>query len=215
MPALKNYNADLKVKYNVTIKISLIFSLLFILGAFEFSPKKLKDNSVKLSTPEIINVENITQTKQEFPPDLPKPILPVISLSDDIEDIIMEDVSIDYKKEYTKLPDLVKDRVVVDEKIIFKVVEEPPQPIGGMKAIQEKLFYPEIPKRVGIEGKVIVIAVINEEGTVIKTNIYKSVFPELDDIAVKAVSETKFYPGKQRGKPVKVEVKIPIDFKLK
>jgi protein TonB len=201
--------------YNVTIEISLILSLLLILAAFQFSPEKLKYIPVKTSVPEIINIENITPTEQSLPPDLPRPVLPIISLSDDIQDIVMEDVSIDYNKGYTKLPDLTKDRIVEDERRIFKVVEELPTPVGGMKAIQERLFYPEFAKKIGIEGRVVIAAVVDENENVIKTKVLKSIFPDLDNIACKAVSETKFFPGKQRGKPVKVEVKIPVNFKLK
>lgn len=188
---------------------------MLILAAFQFSPEKLKYIPVKTSVPEIINIENITPTEQSLPPELPRPVLPIISLSDDIQDIVMEDVSIDYNKGYTKLPDLTKDRIVEDERRIFKVVEELPTPVGGMKAIQERLFYPEFAKKIGIEGRVVIAAVVDENENVIKTKVLKSIFPDLDNIACKAVSETKFFPGKQRGKPVKVEVKIPVNFKLK
>ena len=188
---------------------------MLILAAFQFSPEKLKYIPVKTSVPEIIDIENITPTEQSLPPELPRPVLPIISLSDDIQDIVMEDVSIDYNKGYTKLPDLTKDRIVEDERRIFKVVEELPTPVGGMKAIQERLFYPEFAKKIGIEGRVVIAAVVDENGNVIKTKVLKSIFPDLDNIACKAVSETKFFPGKQRGKPVKVEVKIPVNFKLK
>ena len=193
----------------------MILSLLLILAAFQFSPEKLKYIPVKTSVPEIINIENITPTEQSLPPELPRPVLPIISLSDDIQDIVMEDVGIDYNKGYTKLPDLTKDRIVEDERRIFKVVEELPTPVGGMKAIQERLFYPEFAKKIGIEGRVVIAAVVDENENVIKTKVLKSIFPDLDNIACKAVSETKFFPGKQRGKPVKVEVKIPVNFKLK
>lgn len=215
MISLKNYNSDLKAKYNLTVEISLILSLLFILAVFEFSPKKIKYNPVKTSISEIINIENIVPTEQSLPPDLPKPVLPIISLNDDIQDIVLEDVGIDYNKEYTKPPDVRRNRIVEDDPYVFKFVEELPRPIGGIKAIQEKLFYPELAKKIGIEGKVIVTAVVDENGNVIKTEVLKSVFPSLDEIACKAVSETKFSPGKQRGKPVKVEIKIPVNFKLR
>jgi hypothetical protein len=126
MITLKNYNADLKAKYSLTIEISLILSLLLILATFQFSPENLKYSPVKTSVPEIINTENITPTEQSLPPDLPKPVLHVISLTDNIQDIVMEDVSIDYNKEYSNPPDPTNDRIVVDERIIFEAVEEPP-----------------------------------------------------------------------------------------
>jgi TonB family protein len=92
--------------------------------------------------------------------------------------------------------------------------EEMPEPIGGIEAIQSKLLYPEIAKRAGIEGRVFVLTFINEEGNVISTEVIKGVGSGLDEAAVKAVRETKFTPAKINGKPVKVQVTVPIIFRL-
>lgn len=89
-----------------------------------------------------------------------------------------------------------------------------PEPVGGMVAIQEKIVYPEIAKRAGIEGKVYVQAFINEEGDVVSAKILKGVGAGCDEVALDAVKKTKFNPGKQSGKPVKTQVTIPIMFKL-
>ncbi len=96
----------------------------------------------------------------------------------------------------------------------FVAVEEMPEPIGGLMAIQQKIIYPEIAKRAGIEGRVMVLTFIDEKGNVEKTSVLRSIGAGLDEAAVKAIMETKFKPGKQRGKPVKVQVVIPIQFKL-
>lgn len=93
-------------------------------------------------------------------------------------------------------------------------VEEMPEPIGGIKSIQEKIHYPEIAKRAGIEGKVYVLAFINENGDVVSTKILKGIGAGCDEAALDAVKQTKFIPGKQNGKPAKVQVAIPIMFKL-
>lgn len=99
--------------------------------------------------------------------------------------------------------------------IYFVAVEEAPSPIGGLEAIQKKITYPEVAKRAGIQGRVFVKAFINEKGDVVRCEIIKGVHPALDSAAVDAVMKTKFTPGSQRGKPVKVQVSIPIVFALK
>lgn len=101
------------------------------------------------------------------------------------------------------------------EDVYFVAVEEAPGPIGGMEAIQKKITYPEVAKRAGIQGRVFVKAFINEKGDVVRCEIIKGVHPALDSVAVDAVMKTKFTPGSQRGKPVKVQVSIPIVFALK
>ncbi len=43
---------------------------------------------------------------------------------------------------------------ILIETFILSHVEEMPEPIGGMYAIQSKIKYPEIAKQAGIQGKV-------------------------------------------------------------
>lgn len=89
-----------------------------------------------------------------------------------------------------------------------------PELIGGLSSIQSKIKYPEIAKRAGIEGKVYVLAFIDETGNVANAKIIKGIGAGCDEAALDAVKQTKFTPGRQRGKPVKVQVTIPIVFKL-
>ena len=90
-----------------------------------------------------------------------------------------------------------------------------PEPVGGLSAIQNKVKYTEIAKRTGLEGTVYIVAIIDENGRVIESIILKGIGRGLDEEALKAVSKTKFHPGLQRGKPVKVKITIPIKFVLK
>ena len=89
-----------------------------------------------------------------------------------------------------------------------------PEPIGGITEIQKKIIYPEIAKRAGVEGKVYVLAFVDESGTVTDVKLIKGIGAGCDEAAMDAVRKTKFKPGKQRGKPVKVQVSIPVVFKL-
>lgn len=102
----------------------------------------------------------------------------------------------------------------INEGDYFVAVEEMPEPIGGMYSIQSKIKYPEIAKRAGIEGKVYVLALIDENGNVASARIIKGIGAGCDEAALDAVTQTKFKPGRQKGKPVKVQVSIPIVFKL-
>jgi protein TonB len=98
--------------------------------------------------------------------------------------------------------------------IYFVSVEEMPEPIGGIAEIQSKVIYPPEAKNKGIQGKVYVIAYINEKGIVDSTKIIKGIGYGCDEAAKNAIKQTKFIPGKQRGKPMKVQVAVPIIFKL-
>jgi len=102
---------------------------------------------------------------------------------------------------------------IEEETAFFVAVEEMPELVGGLKTLQGKIKYPEIAKRVGVEGKVLVQAVVDETGNVISVSTIKGIGSGCDEVAMDAVRNSKFTPGKQRGKNVKVQVTIPIVFK--
>jgi TonB family protein len=92
--------------------------------------------------------------------------------------------------------------------------EECPAPIGGIPAIQRKAKYTEHAKLYGLEGDVIVIATIDTSGNVIKTEVVKGLGLGLDEAAKKAIQQTKFFPGKENGKPVISHATIKVNFSL-
>ncbi len=96
----------------------------------------------------------------------------------------------------------------------FIAVQEMPRPIGGIAGIQKKIVYPESARKAGVEGRVFVKAYIDENGNVVHSEILKSAGSVLDSAALKAVNRTKFMPGRNNGKPVKVQIVVPIMFKL-
>jgi protein TonB len=102
----------------------------------------------------------------------------------------------------------------VNDKDYYPSVDEMPEPIGGIMSIQQKIVYPDSAKRNGIEGKVFLTAYINEVGNVVSVKINKGIGGGCDEAAREAVLQTKFTPGRKDGQPVKVQVAIPIVFKL-
>jgi protein TonB len=202
-------------KYKRVFEISLIISLFLLIVAFKYFPD-LSGSKVKLEGPqELFQVEDIQQTKQENrPPPPPKPPIPIEAPADEVlEDIEIGETEIDLTAEI--LPPPKEDKKIIEEEPqYFVAVEEMPEPIGGIQAIQQKIVYPEIAKRAGVEGKVYVLAFVDETGEVRDAKIIKGIGAGCDEAALEAVMKTKFKPGKQRGKPVRVQVSIPVVFRL-
>ncbi len=73
--------------------------------------------------------------------------------------------------------------------------------------------YPDSLKGSGIQGTVIVEAVINGKGCAESVHVVKKLNPQLDEIAKQSVSSWKFTPATKEGRPVAVMVRIPIEFK--
>jgi len=103
---------------------------------------------------------------------------------------------------------------------VYVYVENPPSFPGGEKAfskyLAENIIYPKDAKEKGIEGKVYLTFVIDNEGSVIDVKVIRGAGnASLDEEAVRVVKNMpKWIPGKQNGKVVKVQFTLPIVFKL-
>ena len=97
----------------------------------------------------------------------------------------------------------------------YVVVEQMPELIGGLSAIQAKVRYPEIARKANVEGRVIVQLIVDENGNVRDPEILRGAGAGLDEEAIRVISEhAEFTPGRQDGKPIAVRLSIPIVFKL-
>ncbi len=92
--------------------------------------------------------------------------------------------------------------------------DEMPQPVGGIEAILKNIVYPEDARKSGIEGRVLVKTFLDEQGNVISTGILKGENESLNNAALSAIEKVKFTPGKVNGTPVKMQIVIPVAFKL-
>jgi protein TonB len=102
---------------------------------------------------------------------------------------------------------------------VFDVVEQMPEYPGGMQALFEYLSqnvkYPEDAKAQKIEGRVIATFVVETDGSISNVEVAKPAFPSLDAEAVRVLSGmSKWTPGKQNGKVVRVKYTVPINFSL-
>ena len=98
---------------------------------------------------------------------------------------------------------------------VFVAVEQMPELIGGLASVQSLIEYPETARRGGIEGRVVVEYVVDEQGTVNDPKVVRGIGGGCDEEAIRVVKLATFKPGKQRGKPVKVKMSMPILFRLK
>ena len=105
------------------------------------------------------------------------------------------------------------------EELVYDMVEVMPEFPGGVRAmldfIKKNIQYPEIARKNGIQGRVIVGVVVDKNGSVTNLTILKSIDPYLDKEAIRVIRlMPKWKPGTQMDKPVKVKYAIPVSFKL-
>ncbi len=83
------------------------------------------------------------------------------------------------------------------------------------KWVYPYLRYPKYAVENGIQGRVLVDFVIDEDGNVKDVKVSRSIHTALDEEAVRVISASpKWRPGRHRGKKVKVAVTVPVDFRL-
>lgn len=113
-----------------------------------------------------------------------------------------------------EMPPPMEEEKFENDPAVFRTVEVMPEPVGGYDAIRKKLIYPAKARENGIEGIVEIEIEVDEFGEVQKAEVLKGIGHGCDEAAQIAVYYTKFKPGLQRGKPVKVQFIIPVEFKV-
>ncbi len=93
-----------------------------------------------------------------------------------------------------------------------------PKPTGGYDAfydfVAKSMRYPKTAQRNHTQGKVFIEFVVDRTGTVSQLKIVKGIGDGCDEEAMRVISQTRWEPGRQRGKPVNVRLTLPVQFKL-
>jgi protein TonB len=223
MELKKHPDSDLFRKSSFYMSIGLMISLLFTVAAFEW--KSYDDNDlVNLGAldADFEELQDIPITEQPPPP--PPQVTPpeIIEVPDEQE--IEEEIEVNLDVEVTEetvIEDVVFDEAPEEEAAdeIFQFVEDQPSPLGGMKAfyayVGKNMKYPAQARRMGIEGKVYVTFVVGKDGALTDVRVLKGIGAGCDMEAIRVLSGApKWKPGKQRGRPVRVRMQLPIIFKL-
>lgn len=101
-----------------------------------------------------------------------------------------------------------------EEQDFFVVVEQMPELIGGLAQLQRQIRYPEMARMAGIEGRVYIQFIVNEEGEVEHPRVVRGIGGGADEEALRVVRDARFTPGFQRGRPVRVQYSLPILFRI-
>lgn len=88
-------------------------------------------------------------------------------------------------------------------------VETAPELIAAVPPV-----YPPALRRAGVEGRVVVVFVVDEQGRVQDARVEQSSRPEFEAPALEAVRKWRFRPGQKEGKPVRTYLRQPIRFSL-
>lgn len=212
---------DLRKYYTIFFEIGLIITLMVFIGLTRINFGPSENHEFVLETQDVVEMEEIIQTEQkQMVPPPPRPPVPVAVPND----VIIEDVDISINAELDlsdagSLPPPPKpgesDVEEEPEEDFFVAVEKMPELINGMKGIQERIQYPELAIKANIQGRVYVQFIVNKKGEVEDPVVLRGIGGGCDEEAIRVIKETKFSPGQQRGRPVRVRYALPIIFMLR
>ena len=223
----QNRYKEFKARKLLAASIGLMVSLFLVVMVFEW---KFYDNAgtldLKASSVQMEELLDIPNTEQPPPP--PKKVIQQPNLVEVNEEEIIEDIEINLDMDITE--DMSIEEVIVDTDMgapeeekadeIFLIVEQAPEPVGGMQSfmtyLAENLEYPTKAIRMQISGRVYVQFVVNADGSLQDFVVVKGIGGGCDEEAIRVLEKApKWIPGKQRGKNVRVRMVIPVYFMLK
>lgn len=230
MEAKKSNSADIHSKRPLIFSFSLVISLLLVITVFEWNwsqPIKSNNNltALEYTTEKLIEVPPTMQPPIPIPQKLQSIVKPTLLLeiteleetSESTESIINQEIQVTSSNSTIVIHN-TDEAEVADQ--IFLVVESPAEFPGGQTAllrfIKSNLNYPKSARRKGIEGWVYVQAIVEKDGSLSNIHLVKGIDPSCDEEALRVINlSPKWTPGKQRGRPVRVQVVIPIVYMLR
>src|SRR5690606_5148586 len=151
------------------------------------------------------------------PPPAPTTVIEIVEDEEEVEEV--EVVDMEVTVETVVEPIVQREEPVVEEKI-FTIVEQQPEFPGGYAELQKylgkNLKYPHMAMESGISGTVYLTFEVDKDGNIKDVRVLRSVGGGLDEEAMRVVkSMPKWEPGRQRGKPVRVQFTLPVKFTLR
>jgi len=136
---------------------------------------------------------------------------------------MVHDSAIEVKKE----PEIIKNgdqSITIDSSgakpsSVFTSVEQVPQFPGGLDGfvsyISKNIKYPANSRDKGIQGKVIISFIVEQDGALSGVHVTRGVADDIDKEALRVITASpKWEPGIQNGRSVRVAYSVPIAFAL-
>ena len=208
----KHADADLKAIYPKVMRRSTSLTLFLMVGlTILFPDMKIDSKPTKKVIERVTLIDIPPVTHQKKRPPLERPKVPIETEDEDVpDDVTIADTELDFDAPVVDIPPpLQKNDVEVEEEILeFWIVEQKPELIKFVNPV-----YPEMARRAGLQGQVLVAFIVTREGRVAEPRVLKG--PEIfRAAALEAVRQFLFEPARQNDRAIAVRMTIPIRFSL-
>ncbi len=225
MELKKNPKVDLQNKRSILLEIGLIVALAVVIGAFLYTPKEVRVEKIDMNYgPVEEEITEITRQDQK-PPEPPKKT--EITVITDILNIVTNDTKIttdigfaEFEEDIEIVQQVAVQEEEIEEEQIFYKVETMPSFMGGdlttfRNWVQGKVKYPQLAQENNISGRVLLMFVVEKDGTLTNIEVLQTPDSSLSEEAIRVLKTSpKWEPGKQRNQSVRVKYTLPIDFRI-
>ena len=230
MQPKKNPKVDLNRNRSLFFVISLCLVLFLSWKLIEWKTYDKTNYGYEALNVDAEDDEDIPITEQiKTPPPPPPPapeIIEIVEDEEEVEETVIESTETDQEE-------IIEEVEVMDDmldEVPFAVIEEVPTFPGCEKLakserrqcfqdrmdrhVRRTFRYPEIAQEMGIQGRVYVSFVIDENGNITKIQV-RGPDKNLEGEARRIIEKLpKMVPGRQRGRPVRVPFSYPITLRL-
>lgn len=221
MEQKKSKKANLETRRGTHLLLGMVISLSLVWMAFEYKSYDKFDNTSFSQSISLDDDEFAIQTERpkEVKPPEPKPVsvIEIVDNTVNVPDIVI-DVETDPDDEIDGFKIIIDEPEDVDEPKIFVIVEDEPEFPGGNDALLRhlaKIRYPQMAREANIQGTVYASFVIEKDGSISNAKILRGIGFGCDEETIKIIKAMpKWIPGKQLGRAVRVNVKVPVRFLL-
>lgn len=198
-------NAELKSKYNKYLQVGFLVAILIHAVAFAFWPEYV---------PSVYKLREERIEVVEVPPEIEIPPPP--------EEIARPEVAVEVEaSDEASEEETIAPTFLDAQNLPPAPPPPPPEPemffaFDTYPVVRQSAEprYPELARKAEVEGTVVVMVTIDEQGNVISAWVAESSAEVLNEAALEAAYKFKFTPAKQRDVPVKATISIPFRFSL-
>ncbi len=224
MEVKKTERASLEKNRMVYTLLGLAITLSLVWSAFEYKTYDRTANEIVQAGVLDDEEDVILQTERIEPPPPPPPpqqttIIEIVEDDIEVEDDLDIDAETDDDEEIEEQIITDEDESEGEEEEIFVFVEDNAGYPGGEEArltfLRDNIKYPEMAKESGIQGTVYLTFVVEKDGSITGVKVQRGIGGGCDTEAVRVIKKMpRWKPGKQRGRPVRVQFNMPIKFVL-
>ncbi|MDR0815406.1 MAG: energy transducer TonB [Bacteroidales bacterium] len=215
------------------MEIGLLVALAIVFAAFELTsyPSQVDESVYQMVQTTAIEQDFVPITRRQPPPPPEPPkvvnILDIVTNNTQVSSDISINADPDQdQNQGMENANFAQSGVQItedeDDALPLQIIEDPPlfngksAEMGFREYIARNTNYPPGAAEKGIAGMVIVEFVIEKDGSVSNVRIIRSVYPDLDEEAIRVIKASpKWTPGKQRGKTVKVRFSSQVNFRFR